>query len=317
MGESMKRPLNTALKQYKAHMREQNRSKATIEGYASDLRSFLLWVILERNKNHWEDLNSEDPQVFIAELQAKGDRKASTINRRIAALSSFFQWAWAAGYLNTNLAEDLHTLPCETRELKYLTKEQQTALIKAIDQDVRLARLRYPKRWLARQRDASMVKLQLYTGLQLGEELNLKMSDFQMFDRKGAVIVHSSSPAKDRVIPLTSEARKAVLEWLAVRPETETDYVWIAVEYENLESPLSSRSVQRVVRRFGQEAGIESLSPQMLRHTFAKNLADSGASLEQIAALMGYTNLNAARVYTKPSMQDLEEVVEKLETERK
>lgn len=309
--------LNTALEQYQEYLREQNRSKATINGYASDMRAFIVWLELERNKARWEQLETGDLHAFIQAMQAEGDRKTNTVNRRVAALSSFFRWAFLSGNLKTNLAEDIHALPSDKVAVRFLSKDQQETLLREIEKDVRLARLRFPKRWLARQRDASMVKVLLHTGLRLAEEMNLQMSDFQMFDRKGAVIVRSANQSRERVVPLNAEARKAVLEWLAVRPEADTDYVWIAVENENPAAPLSGRSVQRVVRRFGQEAGIENLTPQMLRHTFAMNLAESGVSLEKIAALLGYVSLNAARIYTEPSLQDLQKAVEQLDTERK
>lgn len=309
--------LSTALEQYQEYLREQNRSKATINGYASDMRAFIVWLELERNKVRWEDLETSDLQAFIQAMQMERDRKTNTVNRRVAALSSFFRWAFHSGQLKANLAEDIHALPAEKVGVRFLSKDQQETLLREIDKSIRLARLRFPKRWLARQRDASMVKLILHTGLRLAEELNLLIGDFQMFDRKGAVIVRSINPSRERVVPLSAEARKAVLEWLAIRPEVDTDYVWIAVENENPASALSGRSVQRVVQRFGQDAGIENLTPQMLRHTFAKNLADSGVSLEKIAALLGYVSLNAARIYMDPTFQDLQTAVEQLDAGRK
>ncbi len=74
---------------------------------------------------------------------------------------------------------------------------------------------------------------------------------------------------------------------------------------------LGGRSVQRSIRRIGLDAGIENLMPNVLRHTFAKNLVDSGAGLETVAALLG-TGLNAVRIYSAPSPQDLEKAVERI-----
>jgi site-specific recombinase XerD len=47
------------------------------------------------------------------------------------------------------------------------------------------------------------------------------------------------------------------------------------------------------------------------------NLTESGVSLEKIAALLGYVSLNAARIYTEPSLQDLQTAVEQLDVKRK
>jgi integrase/recombinase XerC len=75
---------------------------------------------------------------------------------------------------------------------------------------------------------------------------------------------------------------------------------------------LSSRSVQRAIRRIGLDAGLEGLTPHVLRHTFAKNLVDSGVGLEKVAALLGHSSLNTTRVYITPNLQDLEKAVEQV-----
>jgi integrase/recombinase XerC len=74
--------------------------------------------------------------------------------------------------------------------------------------------------------------------------------------------------------------------------------------------PLSSRSAQRNIKRMGQLAGIENLTPHILRHTFAKSLIDQGVSLEKIATLLGHSNLNTTRIYIAPNQQDLQKAVD-------
>jgi integrase/recombinase XerC len=78
------------------------------------------------------------------------------------------------------------------------------------------------------------------------------------------------------------------------------------------EGPLHQRSLQRIVTRYGEDAGLENLTPHMLRHTFAKNLVDQGIGLEKVAALLGHSSLNTTRIYVTPSQKDLENAVETL-----
>ena len=194
---------------------------------------------------------------------------------------------------------------------KYLDKKQQYALHRAAEKDVQLSRLRYPKRWVARQRDASLVVVLLNTGLRLQEALDLRLGDVQIGDRKGQIIVRRGKGRKQRTIPLNAEARKALQEWMDVRPQGSGDFLWVAVESDS-EGALSSRSVQRVIQRLGQDAGLKNLTPHMLRHSFAKNLVDSGVGLEKVAALLGHSNLNTTRIYITPNQNDLEKAVESL-----
>ena len=76
---------------------------------------------------------------------------------------------------------------------------------------------------------------------------------------------------------------------------------------------LSSRSVQRALSRLGKAAGLERLTPHVLRHSFAKNLIDFGVGLEKVAALLGHSNLNTTKIYITPNQKDLEQAVERLE----
>ena len=74
-------------------------------------------------------------------------------------------------------------------------------------------------------------------------------------------------------------------------------------------SPLQKvRLVERMVSHLARRADVEE-TPHTLRHTFAKNLVNSGVSLEKVAALMGHSNLNTTSIYTIPSALDLERAV--------
>lgn len=52
--------------------------------------------------------------------------------------------------------------------------------------------------------------------------------------------------------------------------------------------------------------------PHTLRHTFGKDLVDTGVSLDQVAQLMGHASVDTTRIYTTPSEQDLQREVEKI-----
>jgi integrase/recombinase XerC len=68
--------------------------------------------------------------------------------------------------------------------------------------------------------------------------------------------------------------------------------------------------VQRVLKRYGEDAGIEKITPHVLRHSFAKNLTNKGVGIEKVAQLLGYENLNTTHIYIKPDFKDLEKAVE-------
>lgn len=141
-----------------------------------------------------------------------------------------------------------------------------------------------------------------YTDWLLDDNLNL---------RKGEVTVRQGKGGKSRTVPLNTAARKALQAWMQVRLPFKGSCLWIGMENGRM-SALSGRSVQRALVRQGRAAGLEHLTPHVLRHTFAKNLIDAKVGLEKVAALLGHSNLNTTRIYVTPNQRDLEQAVEQI-----
>ncbi|MFZ6028298.1 MAG: tyrosine-type recombinase/integrase [Chloroflexota bacterium] len=300
------------LHDFEYYLRMQDRSDLTIKGYLTDIRHFMRWF-RQTNGEAFSlpAVTPTDVRQYRQHMLTVEGRKATTINRHLASLSTLLSWAQMRGFIEDDPTRTVRSLPNISAGPKYLDKKQQYALQRAIEKDLQIARLRYPKRWRSRQRDASMVNFMLHTGLRLQESLDLRLGDLEINERKGRVLVRQGKGRKQRTVPLNHEARKALQDWLAVRPKCHGDYLWVAIENEH-EGALSGRSVQRVILRLGQDAGLDNLTPHQLRHTFGKNLVDSGVGLEKVAALLGHSNLNTTRIYITPNQQDLEQAVDKL-----
>lgn len=299
------------LKPFETYLHEQDCAVLTVRGYLADLEHFALWF----NQTNAEALSPErltptDVKAYKQHLLVVERRKASTVNRRLAALSAYTKWALGTGQIHSDPTLNVKSVKQVANAPKWLDKQEQFALQRTIERDLQLSKLRYPKRWVTRRRDASLTLFLLNTGLRLGELIAMRLGDVQLSERKGSLLVQNGKGNKQRNVPLNLEARKTLQEWLAIRPQTESDYVWVAVEGE--QDGLSGRAVQRILERYAQEAGLEELTPHTCRHTFAKNLVNQGVGLEKVAALLGHANLNTTRLYVTPDARDLELAVEKL-----
>jgi len=305
---------NLVVKEFEEYLLENDKAALTVKGYLSDLRCFVRWF--EQTNGEAFTLRAVTPtdvREYRQFLLVVETHKANTVNRRLASLATLMKWAKESGQIEHDPTGNIHAVPQTNPGPRYLDKKEQYALQRAIEKDMQLARLRYPKRWVSRQRDAAMVVFLLHTGLRLSEALTLQLGDVQLAERKGQVLVRQGKGGRVRTVPLNVQARKALQEWLAVRPGSGS-HVRVQVEGEPSDG-LSNRSVQRVLVRIGQDAGLEHLTPHVLRHTFAKNLVDSGVGLEKVAALLGHSNLNTTRIYITPNQKDLEQAVERLEAE--
>lgn len=112
-------------------------------------------------------------------------------------------------------------------------------------------------------------------------------------------------------IPLNTEIRKALRDYLAKRPQVQHDALFVNQRGE----PLGRLGIEYQAATLGRLAGLERATPHMLRHTFAKNLVDQSVSLDQVATLMGHRSLTTTARYTQPSQQDPARAVEKLTNE--
>ena len=296
---------------FEAYLQSFDRSQLTTRGYLADLEHFSHWFTQTNGEALApERLTPTDVKAYKQHLLIVERRKASTVNRRLAALSAYSKWAREAGLIQSDPTENVKAVKQVASAPKWLDKHEQFSLQRAIERDLQLSKLRYPKRWVTRRRDASLTLFLLNTGLRLSELTALHLGDLQLSERKGSVLVQNGKGGKQRTVPLNAEARKAIQEWLAVRPQIGSDFVWVGVEGES--ERLSGRAIQRILQRYAQEAGLEALTPHICRHTFAKNLVNQDVGLEKIGTLLGHANLNTTRLYITPDERDLEDAVEKL-----
>ena len=299
------------LDEFQAYLLTEDRSPVTITGYLGDVRLFAQWY-----EGHYREalipasLTNEAVRNYKQHLLYQ-PAKPKTINRRLAALAAYAHWLEQAGYVNNarNPVQGVKAVKETALAPKWLDKKQRAALLRAVDKEVEDAMRRYPRLRLTYLRDAAIVKLILFAGLRVGEIIQLRMSDVILDERKGSVVVREGKGTKRREIPLNVKARKALLEYLRMRPDVEMDNLFLGQRNEGVQS----KTIQRAVQRFAMKASLKKVTPHILRHSFAKALIDTGISLEKVATLLGHSNLNTTRIYTTPSEEELSDALEKLD----
>lgn len=109
--------------------------------------------------------------------------------------------------------------------------------------------------------------MMLQAGLRIGEVASLTVGDIHVSDRKGSVEIRQGKGSKYRLVPLNSDIRKAVLKYLDVRPN-----VGEALFASQKGGGLTSNAIWKVVKKYGEAAGIPEVTPHALRHTFGTSL---------------------------------------------
>ncbi len=294
-----------AFEDFARHLSAQA-SPVTVGGYVRDLQQFAVWFEHTNGETlEPERVTPSDVREYRNWLQRRGLR-AATVNRRLAAVRAWLDWARHQGRISENPARRVPGLREQPPGLRWLDKRERYALRRAAERILQVARLRYPVRWVVYERDALLTLFLLNTGLRAGEVVRLRWSDVVLGERKGHLLVRGKGD-KQRVVPLNKAARDALRRWKTTRRDAdiEGDQVWA------VRDGLTVRTVQRAVARVAREAGVEA-TPHVLRHTFAKSLVDAGVSLEKVARILGHKSLDTTRRYVEPSAQDLARAVEEV-----
>jgi site-specific recombinase XerD len=295
------------LSQFQTYLTESGRAERTTFGYLKDMELFSRWF--EQTNGELlspQNLTPTDVREYRQYLIYVKKAKPSTINRHLSAIRAFSNWAKNSGETSYSFAENIKSVAQQSQAPKWLDKKEQAALIREVEKRVLTAETEPARRQAAR--DQAILVILLNTGLRVSELVGLELTDVTVLDRKGEIRVRAGKGMKERVVPLNDTARKAIRAWLAVRPENSSKNLFISQR-----GPASTRAVQSILEGIGKDARIDHLTPHMARHTFAKNLVNSGVSLEKVAMLLGHSSLDTTMIYTTPGIRDLEHAVQTLD----
>jgi len=300
-------PLDSFAQYLRAH-----KSPLTAEAYVRDVRLFARWFEEHTGEEMEPALVTPLDVRAYSDHLLEGGSSPSTCARKLAALSAFFRWAREEGLVEFDPTAGIRRPRRVALAPKWLTKAEKRALLREVQREVQLAELKaggdasQTCLWRAR-RDRAVIVLLLNTGLRVGELTSLSLSDVVIGPRGGRIKVWGKG-LKEREVPLNAEARRALADWLEVRPKGEVEALFVTQQG----TPLSPRSVQGIVGKYARRAGLEGVTAHTLRHTFGKGLVDGGVSLDRVAMLLGHSSINTTRIYTTPSQADLAEAVERL-----
>ena len=158
-------------------------------------------------------------------------------------------------------------------------------------------------------RNLVILELLYGSGLRLSELHGLDLSDLDLRREQAKVFGKGN---KERLVPITGSARRAIGRYLPHRLEFGAAMFAPGREALLLNPAgkrLSRRSIQTVVRRFLDDAAPgEGLSAHALRHSFATHLLDAGADLMAVKELLGHVSLSTTQVYTHTSKERLRQV---------
>jgi integrase/recombinase XerD len=152
------------------------------------------------------------------------------------------------------------------------------------------------------------------TGMRLGELVNMKWKSID-FNNQKIYIQNSNSFAtknkRDRVIPLNKIMQTVIANKLKkVSSIVYDDFVFSKIKGIKINEDYVSKAFKKIVRLCGCD---ERIHFHTLRHSFASNLVQKGASIYIVKELMGHSDVATTQIYAHLNKENLEDVVNLLD----
>lgn len=286
----MKQELKSFL-EYLAHQKDF--SSNTTRAYETDLRQFTAFL---RNKKIRSFSKVDYPVFlgFLSSLKTDNNYTEKSVARKVASLKAFFRFLSARKLIKSNPALLLYSPRVPERLPEFLTVEEVTKVIESPDGDG----------WQA-SRDRAILELLYATGIRVGELTSLTIKNVNIPDDTVKV---EGKGRKERIVPVGRPAMNALIEYLEQRPQKNQEMVFL----NKYGKPLTDRSVERLVDKYGKIAGIgRRITPHTFRHSFATHMLDRGADLRTVQELLGHERITTTQIYTHLTVERLREFYNK------
>jgi integrase/recombinase XerC len=277
---------------------ERRLSNHTVSAYRHDLLTLLAFCE-RRDVKRWGALNNFQVRAFAAGEHAGGIAPRS-IQRRLSAVRTFYEYLMREGYAKNNPALDVRAPK---------TKKRLPATLDA-DQMGRLLDFRVDDTLSAR--DKAMMELFYSSGLRLSELVGLDVSGVDLQDRTVRVL---GKGHKTRIVPVGRHAIAALKKWLTQRAALTQKNPSLSWPHSGpmfvgkTGRPLSVRAVQLRVGTWARRQGLTMhVHPHMFRHSFATHLLESSGDLRGVQELLGHADISTTQVYTHLDFQHLASV---------
>ncbi len=241
-------------------------------------------------------IQSKHIENFIDHQQRLG-RAISTINSRLRAGRTFFNYCLQRGYVRANVFDGISQLKMRHEIGPTFSKRQLKRLLDSPDITT-----------FSGLRDLAVMCTLAHTGIRLTELTSLRVQDIT-FEEKGAINVQRAKNRYARRIPLTRRLKTILRAYIEERGVLDTDILFISVDNK----AISGRTIQANIKEYGRRTGVEkevSVSPHAFRRTFCRLKVEAGINIFVLQRLTGHQSLEVLKRYVEIYGRDLEEAIE-------
>ena len=287
--------LSASVRDFTEHIATTRQLAAhTVRNYVNDLVP-LVEYLDEQNVSDLEKVDRLFLRGYLASLMSSGYSRSS-VSRKLSALKSFFRFLRQIGTIELDQT-DLVTGPKKEKKLPAIASSHEIdRLLDEPDTGTD-----------AGIRDRALLELLYASGLRVSEANAMVLADLDLVTNEVRVIGKGSKP---RVALFGKQGAYWIDVYLKdVRPKFTSRRSDDAVWMNQSGGRLTSRSIQRIVKKYAVSAGLDpNFHTHSMRHSFATHLLDGGADLRVVQDLLGHSSPATTQIYTHVSTEQARKV---------
>ena len=273
---------------------ERNASPQTVQTYEESLRELESYIAFREDGLSLGTVDTDLIRDWMESLMDRGNN-ASTINKKLSALRSFFRFALKRGLVEKDPAHALAGLKKSKPLPQFLREGEMDRLLDGMEwgEDYKDVRAR------------TLLLLLYETGLRRSELAGLNDGDI---DFGVCQLKVTGKRNKQRIVPFGAELAEALKGYMDVRNEQlRLDGDALFLNDKGLR--MTGQQVYAIVRKHLTGAtSLKKRSPHVLRHTFATAMLNNGAGLESIKNLLGHESVSTTEIYAHTTFEQLKRV---------
>ncbi len=286
--EAVEMYIGSLTSSYSSARKEYNRN--TILAYQNDLHQLCSYLELQFDLERWSQVTHEHIAAYIQEMHDGQAYRPTTIARKLAALKAFFRYLCDTQTLASTPIDKLESPRVQKDLPQVLTAEQIGRLLVEVKVET-----------FTGQRDLAMLHMLYSTGMRVTELMSLNVNDF---NKEHATILcpgRNGRTRRERVLPLPLETVEVTQRYLAAaRPRLVLRHPEERALFVNHHGErLTRQGFWLIVKGYARLAGIEEITPHMLRHSFALLMLNQGKELRSVQELLGHAHISATQIYTQ------------------
>ena len=272
---------------------QKNYSEYTIISYKDDILEYLEFI--EREALDFKSIEYSDIRFYLMYLKDEKQDNNTSISRKLSSLRGFYKYMANEGIVKSNVFS-LVNGPKKSKKLpRYFEYNELEELFLVPDVNTPLG-----------QRDLLLLEMLYATGVRVGELVSIKVSDIDM-GRRNIIILGKGN--KERFVTYGEYCEDILKKYLSDGylsiNQKNSEYLFL----NNNGGVLTERGVRYILDQLIKQTEIQkSISPHMIRHSFATHLLNNGCDLLTVQKLLGHESIKATQVYTHVTTDRLKEV---------